>query len=372
MTASSHLVSGASPSCVLWADAQRETAFQAWIAPLAVQFGLDLATLRLASADASFRRYLRISGSSGAAGVAGQERGAGPRSVIVMDAPPDREAVAPFLDIAQRMQEADLPGPRVLAADAAQGFLLLTDLGDQTLLPWLQAAAPESADQRMRQVASLLVDWQTRMRPVGLPVFDEALLQRELDLFPEWCVRVHYGVEWTAQQHEWWRRVCRALIDSALAQPTVVVHRDWMPRNLMRTADDGLAILDFQDAVCGPITYDVASMLRDAFHSWDEAQEVDWAVRHWQAARKAGLPVDDDFGAHWRALEWMGLQRHLKVLGIFCRLKHRDHKPRYAEDLPRFFAYATKVAMRYRELGPLMPLIEPLSGIHVPTGFSMR
>ena len=160
---------------------------------------------------------------------------------------------------------------------------------------------------------------------------------------------------------------------SALAQPTVAVHRDWMPRNLM-VCEPNPGILDFQDAVLGPVTYDVASMLRDAFISWDEEREIDWAVRWWQQARHtpvlAGHVFADDFGECWRALEWMGLQRHLKVLGIFCRLKHRDGKPRYSADLPRFFAYATRVALRYRPLAPLLPLIEPLSGQAVRAGYT--
>jgi aminoglycoside/choline kinase family phosphotransferase len=163
--------------------------------------------------------------------------------------------------------------------------------------------------------------------------------------------------------------VCRLLIDSALAQPVVSVHCDWMPRNLM-VAEPGPGILDFQDALAGPITYDFASLLRDAFISWEEEQEIDWAVRGWQAARKAGLPVGEDFGEFWRQLEWMGLQRHLKVLGIFCRLKHRDGKPAYAQDRPLFFAYATRVARRYRELTPLLKLLEPLSGRQVASGFT--
>ncbi len=165
--------------------------------------------------------------------------------------------------------------------------------------------------------------------------------------------------------------MCQRLVDSALAQPTVAVHRDWMPRNLM-VCGEQLGILDFQDAVRGPVTYDAASMLRDAFIGWDEEREIDWAVRYWQQARAAGVPVQDDFGECWRALEWMGLQRHLKVLGIFCRLKHRDGKAHYAQDLPRFFAYATKVALRYRELAPLLPLIEPLSGFALEQGYTLR
>jgi hypothetical protein len=150
---------------------------------------------------------------------------------------------------------------------------------------------------------------------------------------------------------------------------------DWMPRNLMVTTPNP-GILDFQDAVAGPVTYDMASLLRDAFLSWEEERELDWAVRYWQAARQGGVPLGEtmgqDFGEFWRALEWMGLQRHLKVLGIFCRLKHRDGKPAYAQDLPRFFAYAAKVAMRYRELKPLIRLLEPLAGPLTVEAYSLR
>jgi aminoglycoside/choline kinase family phosphotransferase len=203
----------------------------------------------------------------------------------------------------------------------------------------------------------------------GLPAYDEALLARDLALFPEWCVQREFGQTWTDAQKGQWDSVCRLLIDSALVQPTVAVHRDWMPRNLM-VAEPNPGILDFQDAVRGPISYDMASLLRDAFLSWEEERELDWAVRYWEQARRAGLPVADDFGEFWRQLEWMGLQRHLKVLGIFCRLKHRDGKPAYAADLPRFFNYATKVALRYRPLQPLLPLMEPLSGAKVTSGFT--
>ena len=177
------------------------------------------------------------------------------------------------------------------------------------------------------------------------------------------------AVAWTTDDQQTWQVACDALVASALAQPTVAVHRDYMPRNLMR-ATPNPAILDFQDAVRGPIAYDPASLLRDAFISWDEEQELDWAVRYWQSARQAGLPLPDDFGEFWRQLEWMGLQRHLKVLGIFCRLKHRDHKPRYAEDLPRFFHYAHRVCARYNGLGALAGLLEPLAGMSRRTGLT--
>ena len=347
---------------IVWADPARETAFWHWLAPLATRLGLRMDTLAPASADASFRRYLRIQASDG-------------RSLIVMDAPPPQEDVAPFVDIAARIRAAGLHAPEVLAVQAEQGFVLLTDLGRQLYLPALQQATPVQADTLMRQAVAALVQFQQRMDGSGLPAYDDALLRRELQLFPDWCVQREHGIQWTATQQATWQRLCDLLVASALAQPQVVVHRDWMPRNLM-LADPNPGILDFQDAVRGPVTYDIASLLRDAFQSWDEDLEIDWAARWWQQARTAGVlgdhPMASDFGEAWRALEWMGLQRHLKVLGIFCRLKHRDGKPAYSTDLPRFFAYASKVALRYRELKPLIGLIEPMTGALTRTGFSMR
>ena len=351
----------ASPA-IPWPDAAREAAFWRWFAPLAAARQLDPATLAPASADASFRRYLRVQGAGGG-------------SHIVMDAPPPQEDVAPFVDIARRIRAAGLHAPEVLAVDAEQGFLLLDDLGSALYLPALQQAGPARADALMRELVTALVQWQQRVDGSGLPAYDDALLRRELQLFPDWCVQREYGITWTAAQQATWQRLCDVLVASALAQPQVTVHRDWMPRNLM-LAEPRPGILDFQDAVRGPVTYDIASLLRDAFHSWDEAQEIDWAARWWQQARAAGVLGEHafahDFGETWRALEWMGLQRHLKVLGIFCRLKHRDAKPAYSADLPRFFAYATKVALRYRDLKPLVALIEPMSGPLTSTGFSMR
>jgi N-acetylmuramate 1-kinase len=344
-------------SAVAWPDAARHEAFQAWLAPLVFQHGLQAASLRPASADASFRRYLRVD--------------AGQVSLIVMDAPPPQEDVRPFVKVAALIDDAGLNGPKVLAADEAQGFLLLSDLGNDLYLQALNEATPAQADHLMRDAIRALVQWQDHVPGEVLPPYDDAMLRRELQLFPDWCVQREHGVTWSDAEQQTWQGVCDALVASALEQPRVAVHRDWMPRNLM-VAEDNPAILDFQDAAHGPISYDMASLLRDAFISWDEEREIDWAARYWEQARKAGLPVGDDFGEFWRQLEWMGLQRHLKVLGIFCRLKHRDGKPKYSADLPRFFAYATKVATRYRELQPLLALIEPLSGMKAATGFSMR
>lgn len=345
-------MSNASESPIAWSDPARAGAFQGWLQGIAARHGLVPASLRSASSDASFRRYFRIDAQGGS-------------SCIVMDAPPPQEDVRPFVAVAGLLHGAGLNAPRVLEQDVERGFLLLTDLGTRLYLTALQESIAQGdasgADRLMRDAIAALVQWQSRADASGLPPYDEALLARELALFPDWCVAREYGLTWSDAQRRRWEAVCTLLIRSALAQPTVAVHRDYMPRNLM-IADPNPGILDFQDAVRGPITYDIASLVRDAFISWDEEREIDWCVRYWEAARRAGLPVAGDFGEFWRALEWMGLQRHLKVLGIFCRLKHRDGKPAYSADLPRFFAYAHKVATRYHGLGPLAHLLEPLMG----------
>ena len=354
---------GDSPA-ITWPDPTREAAFEQWLSPLCVAHGLERHTLAPASADASFRRYFRISGVSDSA-----------PSMIVMDAPPPLEDVRPFLDVGRRFHEAGLRAPVVHAADEALGFLLLEDMGSRLYLDALLEADLPQAQRLMRDALAALAQWQRQGRTDGLPEFDEALLRREMALFPDWCVAREFNITWTDAQRERWDGVTAALVRSALAQPQVAVHRDWMPRNLM-VCEPNPGILDHQDAVRGPVTYDIACLLRDAFISWEEDVEIDWAARWWEQARRDGLlaghPMADDFGEAWRAIEWMGLQRHLKVMGIFCRLKHRDGKPRYSTDLPRFFAYATKVAMRYRELRPLIALIEPMSGPLVTTAFSLR
>jgi aminoglycoside/choline kinase family phosphotransferase len=355
-------------AAVTWPSPEREAAFHRWLTALAPAHGIDCASLAPASSDASFRRYLRVACSGAAAS-----------SLVVMDAPPPLEDVRPFVQVARLVGEAGLNAPQVLAADVEHGFLLLTDLGNDLYLPALQAADAATADRLMREAVGALVQFQRHVPADELPPFDAALLQRELALFPEWCVAREFGIRWTEAQRATWQRLVDRLVGSALAQPQVAVHADWMPRNLMRLAPGtqvapGPGVLDFQDAVRGPITYDIASLLRDAFISWDETQELDWAVRWWQQARQAGLPLgedfESDFGELWRAIEWMGLQRHLKVMGIFCRLKHRDGKPQYAADLPRFLTYAQKVAMRYGPLKPLLGLLEPLSGARVGSGFT--
>lgn len=340
---------------VSWDSPQRHRDFLGWLATLPAGLGLRADTLRAASADASFRRYLRIDAQG--------------RTLVVMDAPPPLEDTRPFVQVAGLLHAAGLHVPQVVAADTALGFLLLEDLGTQPYLELLRHAAEPERQRRMLEAIEALVLMQRAADASSLPLYDEALLAQELELFPQWCVQREFGVSWDAEQCRQWDALCRTLIDSALAQPRVLVHRDWMPRNLM-LADPNPGVLDFQDAVCGPVTYDIASLLRDAFISWDESCELDWAVRWWQAARAGGLPVADDFGECWRQIEWMGMQRHLKVAGIFCRLKHRDGKPAYAQDLPRFFDYLTKVALRYAPLKRLLPLLQPLSGRAVAAGFT--
>jgi aminoglycoside/choline kinase family phosphotransferase len=300
-----------------------------------------------ASADASFRRYFRLTLPDN-------------RTFILMDAPPDKEDCRPFIQVAGLLAEAGICVPKIEMADAENGFLLLSDLGHVGYLAALKSE-PERADALMRPVLDVLTRWQLASRPGVLPPYDEALLYREMRLFPEWYLGRHRGQTLSAAQQQTLEDLFGQLAKSALAQPQVFVHRDFMPRNLMvveREAALPPGVLDFQDAVYGPITYDVVSLFRDAFISWEEEQELDWVARYWEKARDAGLPVHADFGDFWQAYEWMGLQRHLKVLGIFCRLNYRDGKSHYLADLPRFIGYARKTADRYSALKPLLGILE--------------
>jgi len=295
-----------------------------------------------ASADASFRRYFRARAEA--------------RSWIVMDAPPEHEDCRPFVKVAALLESAGLNAPRVLAQDLERGFLLLTDLGDTTYLAALQNDRSRAGPLFTDAIAAL-VRWQLASREGVLPPYDEALLRRELNLFPDWYVGRHLKLDLDAHQRSTLEGVFAVIVANNLAQPRVFVHRDYMPRNLM-VAEPNPGILDFQDAVHGPITYDLASLYRDAFISWEEREVLDGTVRYWEQARSAGLPVDPDFGAFYRDVEWMGLQRHLKVLGIFARLNYRDGKKGYLEDTPRFIGYVRATANRYRELRPLLALLD--------------
>ncbi len=342
---------------IVWSDPQRATQFAAWLTSLAASHRLRPETLRLASADASFRRYLRID--------------TGANSCIIMDAPPDKENCQPFVKIAALMHAAGLRAPEVLAWDEAQGFMLLTDLGGQTMMQVINRENPESNLALYLKAVDALITWQLASQPGLLPPYDEALLRRELELFPDWYLTRHKGLEIDSTMRFTLDNTFAQIISHNLAWPSVFVHRDFMPRNLMAAASPAgpLGVLDFQDAVYGPITYDIASLMRDAFLSWEEEFCLDITIRYWEKARKAGLPVGNDFGKFYRGVEWMGLQRHLKVAGIFARLTLRDGKPQYLADTPRFINYIRATAARYRELKPLLRLIDKAEGIVEPDIF---
>lgn len=333
---------------------ERLQALEAWTAR---QLGEDSIEIAPASADASFRRYFRAT-------VKG-------RDYIVMDAPPAHEDCRPFVTVARLFADAGVHVPRVLAQDLEQGFLLLTDLGNMTYLSALEEAGAHPARARELYLAAndALISIQLSSRPGALPEYDRTLLTRELHLFPEWYVAKHLGARLTDEQKQTLDTVFERLLTNNLAQPRVFVHRDWHSRNLMVT-DPNPGILDFQDAVYGPITYDLASIYRDAYIQWDEELQLDWVIRYWEKARAAGLPVHPDFGDFWRDFEWMGAQRHIKVLGIFARLYHRDGKDGYLKDMPLVMDYLRKVCERYGELKPLLVLLDALQDRHPQTGYT--
>jgi len=352
---------------VTWANPERETAFSAWLQGLASAQGLQPATLRPASADASFRRYLRVDTVDGT-------------SRIVMDAPPDKENCQPFVQVAGLMQAAGLLVPDILAWDEPQGFMLLPDLGTQTMMEQIQPDNPAANHARYLQAVDTLLAWQLASKPGVLPAYDEPLLRRELQLFPDWYLAQHRQTTLQGKDAETLSKVFDSIVKRNLAAPSVYVHRDFMPRNLMIPAQPGstpaqqLGVLDFQDAVYGPITYDIASLMRDAFLTWDEDFVIDITIRYWEKARKAGLmDFEDwhsDFGAFYRAVEWMGLQRHLKVAGIFARLTLRDGKPKYLADTHRFIHYIRNTTHRYRELGPFLKVIDQVEGFEAASGYA--
>lgn len=311
-------------------------------------------SLEPASADASFRRYFRAS--------------IGDRSWIIMDAPPAHEDCRPFVRVAGLLHEAGLNAPVILDQNLEQGFLLLSDLGHTTYLAALEAR-PQDAPSLFGDAVAALVRWQVSSRPDVLPPYDDALLRRELGLFPEWYLGRHLSLEPTPSERDDMQGVFDTLLANVLAQPRVFVHRDYMPRNLMVTTPNP-GILDFQDAVYGPISYDVASLFRDAFISWEEPQVLDGTIRYWEQARKAGLPVAEDFAAFYRDVEWMGLQRHLKVLGIFARLRYRDGKEGYLEDTPRFLKYVRATVERYGELRGLLRLLDRIEPLAPTVGYT--
>jgi aminoglycoside/choline kinase family phosphotransferase len=373
----------------LWADPQRQALFETWLTGLQATHQLDTSSVRLASADASFRRYLRVD----------RKDECGQTTLIIMDAPPELENCKPFVQVAQLMTQAGLTVPEVLAWDEANGFMLLTDLGTHTLMQMIDPQGPPPLNRYLDAV-DVLVQWQLASREGVLPVYDQPTVLRELELFPHWYVGEYRQFTLDAIQRKVLDDAFGRIVANNLSWPSVFVHRDFMPRNLMtptlpttcgslppegahfawgRPGGEILAsappatrlgVLDFQDAVFGPITYDIASLMRDAFLSWEEDFCLDVTIRYWQKARKAGLPVGDDFGEFYKGVEWMGLQRHLRIAGVFARLTLRDGKPRYLADTPRFIDYIRAACSRYMELKPLLRLVERIEGIPVPTAYA--
>ena len=331
-----------SASTTVEGDDARLVSLTAWLEALAPQHGFAVDSLRPASADASSRRYFRLDHDGG--------------SLIAMDAPPTAEDSRPFVRVAELMRSAGVNVPEVLVSDLAQGFLLLTDLGDTT---YLGALNQGNAAELFGDAIDTLIRWQRCTVDGILPVYDETLLRRELSLFPDWFIARHLQRKLTASQHAVLDQMFTRIVTANLAQPKVFVHRDYMPRNLM-VSKPNPGVLDFQDAVMGPIAYDLVSLFRDAFISWDDERVLEWARLYYERARAAGIGVPADFQEFWRDFEWMGVQRHLKVLGIFARIRYRDGKPHYLEDAPRFIGYLRAVAQRYVGLDPLARLFDEL------------
>lgn len=325
---------------------------------------LQLASLRPASADASFRRYFRIDADDG-------------KSYIVMDAPQPAEDVRPFIRIAELFAQINLTVPQVLAQDTEQGFLLLTDLGTTTYFDAFKqnlgldsVPDPQRAHPLYMDAIAALVQLQSQSQPDVLPEYDRAFLLRELMIFPEWYLTKHRGATLTDEQNSSLQKVFDALLANIVAQPQVYVHRDYHSRNLMLLEQGNPGILDFQGALYGPLTYDLVSLLRDAYVLWDEDQVLDWAIRYWEQARRAGLPISPEFDSFYRDFEFMGLQRHLKILGIFARLAHRDGKEAYLNDIPLVMSYVRKTAQRYNILIPLLRLLDVLEDTAPVVGFT--
>ncbi len=321
-----------------------------------------------ASADASFRRYFRLTFAAGSP------------SRIVMDAPPEKEDVRPWLHVAELFRAAGAHVPEVLAQDLDHGFLLLSDLGSTTYLNALQPPADQAPD--LHRAAHLYADAlgalaaiQCASRPGVLPEYDRALLSRELQLFPEWYIARHKGVTLTDAETAMLDTAFERILAVNLAEPQVFVHRDYHSRNLMLLDPaDGLGanpgIIDFQDAVYGPISYDLVSLFKDAYIHWDEDFILDMLIRYWETARKLGLPVRAEFADFHRDFEWMGVQRHIKVLGIFARLCHRDGKDGYLADMPLVMDYLRRACKRWRDLGPLLKLLDRLEPEETQVGYT--
>jgi N-acetylmuramate 1-kinase len=326
---------------------ERLSQLTAWLGTLGL---VQVESRRPASADASFRRYFRLD-------VVPELRAKLGETLIAMDAPPDRENVPAYLKVQALLLDAGVSVPAIVAQDVANGFLLISDLGTIT---YLQRLTVDNAAFMYSDAVDALVKFQLHSQPGVLPEYDRAFITRELNLFPEWFIGKHLGITMTEAQQKQLDTVFEAIISNCLAQQQVFMHRDFHSRNLMFLDQGNPGVLDFQDAVFGPVTYDLGSLLRDAYIQWDEELVLDWVVRYWQTAKQVGLPVNPDIDAFYQDFEFMALQRHLKILGIFCRLNYRDGKTNYMADLPTVSDYVRKTANRYTVLKPLARLLDTL------------
>lgn len=338
-------------------DDSRLAALKQWLAALADKHQLNLQTLQPASSDASFRRYFRLDSGDG--------------SAIVMDAPPDREDCRPFLQVGEKLRHAGVNVPRILDQNLEQGFLLISDLGHQNYYHAIVQGLEDSRLQSLyRQAVATLVKVQ-QADMTQLPRYDEARLLDELSLFPTWYVQQHCQSQLSDSEQAMLQKVFQALAQDAAAQPVVLVHRDYHSPNLMMPGADGEpGVIDYQDALSGPITYDIASLVMDARTTWEEPQQLDWAIRYWQMAQEAKLPIPDDFAHFHTNYEFMGLQRNLRILGVFSRLSIRDGKDHYLQHIPRVNAYVRQVANRYLVFKPLLRLLDRLDNIDHKVGYT--
>ena len=329
----------------------RQALLKQWLQTIASKHALDPESLQIASADASFRRYFRV-----ACKAQGQ-------TFIVMDAPPPQEDLRPFVKVAELFGSAGMTTPKIFEQEPQQGFLLLEDFGSHTYLDVLQQHTPAAqrvpaASALYREAGKALQAIQQATRVDQLAPYDAKRLRDEMELWPTWYIAKHKAKMLSDAQRQVIDEAFDCIIAQCLAQPQVYVHRDFHSRNLMLLAGDrNPGVLDFQDAVLGPITYDLVSLWRDAYIAWDEEVQLDGLIRWWESSKKLGLPVAADFPDFWSQFEWMGLQRHLKILGIFARLNYRDSKDRYLADLPVVLSYVLPVLMRYQELSALADLV---------------
>lgn len=337
----------------------RQKHLLSWLNTLTDTYQLDVNSLEKASSDASFRSYDRIQGAS--------------TSYIVMDAPPSQENNAAFIDIQTRLAQAGIKVPEIFAYEEQYGFLLLSDLGHQNYYMALQEAIDPQALQAMYRLA---IDELVRMQQAnteGLAIYDAPRMLEELNLFEEWYIKKHCKTELTPTEKQNLNALFTTLVTDNVQHGQVLVHRDFHSPNLMMPTDSSLqpGIIDFQDAIIGPITYDIASLVMDARHSWDEDQQLDWAIRYWQAAHQAGLNIDTDFANFHRAYEWMSVQRNLRILGVFSRLALRDNKPHYLDHIPRVIEYLRQIFVRYEEFKALRYLFDRLENKQTVLGMTI-